>query len=322
MPLLLYGTLSFTIGLGMYFVGVLMVFPRYLLGLNQLLLPANEWLVWYSGMPITIGFMLALADIIFLLPIKRTREDVRCDPVKQDCITVALTAYNDEASITSAVIDFAAHPRVRRVIVVSNNSSDRTFAAAQEAGAVTVNEGTVGYGRCVRRCLEEALRFEDSELIVLCEGDMTFRAYDLDKLLVFAPHADIVNATRTVERLRQYETQLSSFIYYGNLFVGKLLEAKHVGRSTITDVGSTYKLCRRKALLTLLPCLDPSVNLEFNAHFLDQALAKGLALIECPVTFHPRVGQSKGGNSSNVRALCVGMRMIVGIVFGWSRLKR
>ena len=41
-----------------------------------------------------------------------------------------------------------------------------------------------------------------SELIVLCEGDRTFRAYDLDKLLAYAPHADIVNGTRTVERLR------------------------------------------------------------------------------------------------------------------------
>ena len=320
-PLLLYGVLSIILGLMMYFIGVLMVFPRYLLGLNKMLLPANEWLVWYSGVPIVVGFLLALADIVFLLRIKRNKQDIRFEQVNQESVTVALTAYNDEASIASAVADFAAHPRVRRVIVVSNNSNDNTFAAAKQAGAVTFDEKAVGYGHCVCRCLEEALRFEDSELIVLCEGDMTFRAYDLDKLLAFAPHADIVNGTRTVEGLRQYKTQLSTFMYYGNLFVGKLLEAKHVGRSTITDVGTTYKLCRRKALIMLLPNLVPSVNLEFNAHFLDQALAKGLALLECPVTFHQRVGRSKGGNANNVRALCVGVRMIVGIVFGWSAQK-
>jgi hypothetical protein len=66
-----------------------------------------------------------------------------------------------------------------------------------------------------------------------------------------------------VESLRQYVTQLSTFMYYGNIFVGKLLEAKHLGRSTITDVGTTYKLCRRESLLDLLPALDPAVNLEF-----------------------------------------------------------
>ena len=108
-------------------------------------------------------------------------------------------------------------------------------------------------------------------------------------------------------------------MYYGNLFVGKLLEAKHLGRGTITDVGTTYKLCRRDALVRLLPALDPRVNLEFNAHLLDRALASGLAVVECPITFHARVGVSKGGNSSNWRALQVGCRMIRGLVFGWGR---
>ena len=86
-----------------------------------------------------------------------------------------------------------------------------------------------GYGRCVHRCLTEAARLGESELIVLCEGDRTFRAYDIDKLLAYSSHGDIINGTRTVEGLREYHTQLSTFMYYGNLFVGKLLEAKHLG---------------------------------------------------------------------------------------------
>ena len=318
----MYGVLSFGLGLAMYFVGVLTVFPRFLLGLNDALLPLTEWLVWYSGVPITAGVVLALADLLLLLQTKRSAGDVRFDPVAQGPITVALTAYNDELGVGSTVRDFAAHPRVGRIIVVSNNSSDGTFAAAEQAGALTFNEPAQGYGHCVYRCLTEALRFEDSELIVLCEGDMTFRAYDIDKLLAFAPHADIVNGTRTVERLRQFSTQLSTFMYYGNLFVGKLLEAKHLGRSTITDVGTTYKLCRRVALSALLPSLDPAINLEFNAHFLDRALAAGLFVVECPITFHPRVGKSKGGNVNNRRAFGVGIRMIAGIVFGWGVLPR
>jgi hypothetical protein len=151
---------------------------------------------------------------------------------------------------------------------------------------------------------------------------MTFRAYDIDKFLAYVPHADIVTGTRTVERLRQRNTQLTTFMYYGNLFVGKLLEAKHLGKTTITDVGTTYKLCRRGALQRLLPELDPSVNLEFNAHFLDQALRQGLTLVECPITFHARVGVSKGGNLSNRRALRVGFCMMVGIVLGWRLVPR
>lgn len=313
-PLLL-GVLLCTLGLAMYVVGLLVGVPRALLGLTWLL-PLNEWLMWYSGWPMVLGIALSAADLFLLLGHKRSPvQGVRNEPASPRLV-VALTAYNDEASIATAVADFRAHPLVDEVIVVSNNSLDGTLAAAAAAGATVVNEPVPGYGHCVARCLREACARENA-LIVLCEGDCTFRAYDLDKLVAYAPHADIVNGTRTVERLRARQTQLSTFMYYGNWFVGKLLEAKHLGRATITDVGTTYKLCRRDTLVTLLPYLRPEINLEFNAHFLDVALQHGLDLVECPITFHPRVGVSKGGNVDNTRALQVGLRMMRGIVFGW-----
>ncbi len=318
-PWVLYGFLSASLGVGMYLAGVLIALLRRLLGIDAVLLPVSEWLVWYSGLPLVIGLAVAAGDLLLLVGHKRAEEEVRWRPLGDRQVTVALTAYDDEASITEAVQDFLAHPAVRRVIVVDNNSRDATGARARAAGALTFLETRQGYGWCVYRCLTEALAHDDTGVIVLCEGDRTFRAYDIDKLLAYAPHADIVNGTRTVERLRQRHTQLTSFMYYGNLFVGKLLEAKHVGRSTITDVGTTYKLLHRDALHGLLPRLNPAINLEFNAHLLDSALAEGLVLVECPITFHARVGVSKGGNVSDLRAMKVGLRMMGGIVFGWPR---
>jgi len=316
-PFLLYGTLLFCIGICGFLLGVLLVFPRYLLGLHELLDPVASWLVWYSGVPCVLGLLLAALDLLVLLRRKKPNVPVRNEPMINRKLTVALTAYNDQESIAESVRDFLAHPLVERVIVVSNNSKDETFARAKEAGAITFDELQPGYGRCVFRCLTEATQFEDVDLVVLCEGDLTFRAYDIEKLIAYVPHADIVNGTRTVEPLRQYVTQLSTFMFYGNIFVGKLLEAKYLGRGTITDVGTTYKLCRREALVRLLPHLNPAINLEFNAHFLDTALQRDLVLVECPITFHARVGVSKGGNVNNWRGLQVGLRMIAGIVLGW-----
>jgi len=106
-------------------------------------------------------------------------------------------------------------------------------------------------------------------------------------------------------------------MYYGNFFVGKLLEAKHVGRGTFTDVGTTYKLLRREAIVRVLAATTPRVNLEFNCHFLDRALGLGERIVECPITFYSRVGESKGGNVSDRRALKVGMRMIWGLYTNW-----
>jgi hypothetical protein len=316
-PLLMYGILLACLGMTMYLFGVVLAVPRNLLGGGERFLAFNEWIVWYSGVPLMLGLCLALVDLFLLFRHKRSpRLEVRHDPIANPRLVVALTAYDDEASIGDAVRDFRSHPLVDEVIVVSNNSRDNTLERARSAGASAVNEPQQGYGRCVYRCFQEAIA-RGNELIVLAEGDRTFRSYDLDKFLAYAPHADIVCGTRTVERLRAQVTQLSTFMYYGNLFVGKLLEAKHLGRSTITDVGTTYKLCRRDALIALMPELEPAVGLQFNAHFLDVALDQGYDIVECPITFHPRVGISKGGNLSNRRALKVGLRMLLGIVWSW-----
>jgi glycosyltransferase involved in cell wall biosynthesis len=317
----LYGVLLFCAGIVMFLSGVALALPVHLFGLTGLR-PFCEWIVWYSGVPIMAGVLLSQTDVLLLFRFKRRTGNVRFDPIGDPHVTVVLTAYNDEASIGDAVRDFSAHPLVKRVIVVSNHSTDGTLARALEAGAIALDEPLPGYGRCVYRCLNEGLRYTDTDFVLLCEGDQTFRAYDIDKFLAFAPHADIVNGTRIVEQLRDSQTQLSTFIFYGNFFAGKLLEAKHLGKGTFTDVGTTYKLCRATALHVLLPRLNPAVNLEFNAHFLDTALLTNLEVVECPITFHQRVGVSKGGNVNNRRALAVGMRMIRGLVFGWKKAGR
>jgi hypothetical protein len=44
-------------------------------------------------------------------------------------------------------------------------------------------------------------------------------------------------------------------------------------------------LCRNAALERFFPLVNPTVNLEFNAHLPDAALGSGFESIECPVTF-------------------------------------
>ena len=276
-------------------------------------------ILWYSGIMMVIGLILILTDLFVLLPNKRPRREILWNPPANMNLTVVLTAYNDEPSIGLAVEDFRSHPKVKRVIVVDNNSEDRTVAVAGQYGAQVVHEPLRGYGSCVWRALQEGSRCTDTELTLLCEGDMTFRSYDIEKFLAYLPHVDIVSGTRISEQLRAHRTQLTTFMYYGNFFAGKLLELKHLGRGTFTDVGTTYKLCRNTALQHILPLLNPGINLEFNAHFLDTALESGTTVVECPVTFHNRIGISKGGNASNRLALKVGIRMITGIIIGWRK---
>ena len=315
--LALLGFIFFIFAVFTYGLGVFVAIPRRLFFAGNVeLLQINESIVWYSGIPLLIGISLILFDLFFLFPKKRKNKFVTYNDTKTLSITVALTAYNDEESIAKAIADFKSHPLVKRVIVVSNNSKDRTILFAQNSGALVFNEEAQGYGSCVYRALAEAVKFDDTNFTILCEGDMTFRAYDIDKFVAYIPHADIVNGTRISESLRDKDTQLSTFSFYGNFFVAKLLELKHLGNSTFTDVGTTYKICRNEKLKKIIPALNPHINLEFNPYFLDIALKNDLIVIECPITFHKRIGLSKGA-SSNFKALKIGIRMIKGILFDW-----
>jgi hypothetical protein len=313
----LYGFLLVTIAFTTYFLGVIVGPLRLLLFDPPLFRRINAEVVWYSGIPMVIGVTLICWDLFFNVQPLRRWKSIRHDPPRNTRLTVVLTAYNDEKSIAGSVKDFRAHPLVQRVIVISNNSTDKTMELAEQAGAIVFNEPRQGYGACVHRALRQALTFEDTELTVLCEGDLTFRAFDLDKFLAYIPHADIVNGSRIVEQLQDRDTQLSMYMHYGNLFAGKVLELKHLGRISLTDVGTTYKMCRNSALRRLLDRLDPKINLEFNAYFLDTALKNGLRILECPVSFHPRVGTSKGGNVNNEIATRLGLKMLLGIFVDW-----
>lgn len=313
-PLAMWGAISVSVALLTYVTGVLMALVQRLAGLDQ---EISRTLLWVSGMPLVVGLALILVDVLVLAPQRRQGRCVLDDPIHNPKITVVLTAFNDAASIGQSVDDFLAHPLVTRVLVIDNNSDDATSEVAKERGAIVHLERRPGYGRCVHRALTEASCYTDTNLVALCEGDMTFRAGDLDKLVPYSRHAHVVNGTRIVEQLRSPETQLTSFMFYGNFVVAKALELKHLGRGTISDVGTTYKICRPEYLREALSSLDPGVNLEFNAHFLDRVLGSEFRLVEAPVTFHPRVGESKGGNTSNGRAALVGLRMMSGILLGW-----
>jgi glycosyltransferase involved in cell wall biosynthesis len=310
----MWGAIVVGVALAMYLTGVVLAASQRLLGLPQAL---SEVLVWASGAPLLAGLAAIVADAVLLAPRRRAGRDLFDEPVADLRVTAVLTAYNDELSIGEAVDDFLAHPLVSRVLVIDNNSTDATSAVASAHGAIVHRELKPGYGQCVFRALTEASSFTDTHLVALCEGDMTFRARDLGKLTAYMAHAHVVNGTRIVEQLRSPDTQLTTFMFYGNFLAAKLLELKHLGRGTLSDVGTTYKVVRSETLRQRLGLFDPYVNLEFNAHFLDRVLGSDLRLVEAPVTFYPRIGESKGGNTSNMRAMKVGLRMLLGIVFGW-----
>ena len=68
-------------------------------------------------------------------------------------ISVVLPAYNEEQYIRAAVEDFLSTGMVDEVVVVDNNSRDRTAEEAGRTPARIVRETAQGYGHALRRGL-------------------------------------------------------------------------------------------------------------------------------------------------------------------------
>src|SRR4051812_3295639 len=116
-PFLLWGVFLIVVGSTMYLGGLLFSLFRIALALGPGARRWNEAVVWYSGLPTSLGLALSALDLFVVLPRKRRvprwveGEGDMTEAVRAG-ITVALTAYNDEGSIGEAVADFRAHPGV------------------------------------------------------------------------------------------------------------------------------------------------------------------------------------------------------------------
>jgi hypothetical protein len=222
-------------------------------------------------------------------------------------VHVGLTAWNDEDAIADAVKEFKACPDVHKVIVVENNSSDNTKQAAIDAGADDViTEMVPGYGSCCQRTLKETA--QGADVVVLCEGDMTFSAADVKKLLAYLENGDLVLGTRATQELRDTDTQMDWLINPANQVCAKLVQTRFWG-TRLTDMGCTYRAMRVPSYEKLKDKLHVLGN-HFSPHMFIEALKLRQRVIEIPVSFRKRVGLSKGVGSNKTKAASVAMKML------------
>ena len=202
-------------------------------------------------------------------------------------VSVVFPAYNEEAGISDAVETFLAVDPVDEVVVVDNNSRDRTAELASAAGARVVEETRQGYGYALQRGLAEA----SGDLIILAEPDGTFSAGDVHKLLAYAGDAELVLGTRTTRELIWEEANMGWFLRWGNWIVAKLLELLY-DTPSLSDVGCTLRLVRRDALERFRSQLTVG-----SSHFLPEmvvlARLNGVSMLEVPVNYRARKGESK-----------------------------
>ncbi len=202
-------------------------------------------------------------------------------------VSVVLPAYNEAGYIRPAVDDFFVPDIVDEVIVVDNNSRDATAAEARQTRARVVQESRQGYGYALQRGIHEAT----GDIVILAEPDGTFIGRDILKLLAYADDFDMVCGTRTTRELVWDQANMGWFLRMGNWTVAKMIQFLYGGPS-LSDCGCTLRLTHRAALDQIRG--DLTVG---GSHFLPEmvilALKRRLKVIEVPVNYRGRVGESK-----------------------------
>ncbi|MFC0400932.1 glycosyltransferase [Paraburkholderia rhizosphaerae] len=140
-------------------------------------------------------------------------------------VAVLIPCYNEEATINAVVSEFAIQLPDARIYVFDNNSSDDTFARAQQAGATVRRVAYQGKGNVVRRMFADV----DADIYVLVDGDGTYDATDapgfiarlIDEDLDMVVGARISNQEQAYRRGHRFGnvmlTQFASRIF-GNSF--------------------------------------------------------------------------------------------------------
>jgi len=135
---------------------------------------------------------------------------------KSISITVIIPCLNEEQGIERilrAMPDF-----VDEVVVVDNNSTDRTSDVAASLGAKVVREEVRGYGRAYKRGFADAT----SDVIITLDGDHSYPVDALSYLIEAFRHleVDFLNASRFPVRDSQAMSLKNKF---GNLILSMVM---------------------------------------------------------------------------------------------------
>lgn len=230
-------------------------------------------------------------------------------------VSVVIPTYNEAESIAGVINDFFTTGFVDEVVAVNNNALGNTAQEIQKTKARHIKETqNQGYGHAIMRGLNEAI----GDLIVITEADGTFLAKDIEKLLSYSGEFEAVLGTRT-SRAAIWSGAFMPFpVRFGNWLWAKVIEVLFNG-PVLTDVGCTYKLLSRSALESIKPLFGRSTgDGTFSPELMIWLLQKKVKMIEIPVIFKERVGESMY-TGSTWRAAKLGFKMLPKIINYWVR---
>lgn len=198
---------------------------------------------------------------------------------------VVIPAFNEEESI-GLVLDGLPKERLLEVIVVNNNSTDKTAEMAINHGAKVILEERMGYGQACLSGIELAYTY-DPKIIAFIDGDFSDFPKELSDLLAEVDKgADMVIGSRT--RGKAEPGALLPQAIFGNWLATTLMRLFFSGLP-FTDLGP-FRAIRTEKLKEIKMA---DTNFGWTVEMQVKALIHKLNCSEISVGYKKRIGVSK-----------------------------
>jgi len=186
------------------------------------------------------------------------------------CITKAKSAFKKEN-----ISDY-------EIIVVDNNSSDKSVKIAKTLGVKIISEKTQGYGAALKRGFEES----KGEYVLMCDADNTYDLRELQKFLKFK-NKDVVIGNRFNKKMEKGAmTFMHKFV--GNPLFSSI--SKLFFRIPCSDTHCGFRMIKKDSLKKL----DlQSSGMEIASEMLIKAQKNNMSIKEVDITYSKRIGDSK-----------------------------
>jgi len=201
-------------------------------------------------------------------------------------IKVIIPAFNEQDSITNVIKDIPYI--VDEIIVVSNNSNDKTEENAKKAGATVLVENRRGYGYACLKGMEYIFKQEvKPTIIVFLDGDYSDYPEELTQIIapIINNDIDFVIGSR-VKRLREQGSMTPQQIF-GNWLATFLMRVFF--KASFTDLGPFRAIKYEKLLQLNMQDKTYGWTVEMQL----KVLKHKLSYIEIPVKYRNRIGISK-----------------------------
>ncbi|MFD2566468.1 glycosyltransferase family 2 protein [Pseudotenacibaculum haliotis] len=224
-------------------------------------------------------------------------------------IKVIIPAYNEEDSITNVVNDIPSI--VNEIIVVSNNSTDKTEENAAKAGATVLQEPRRGYGYACLKGMEHIYnQVNKPDIVVFLDGDYSDYPEQLTELIdpIIHEDMDFVIGAR-VKELREPGSMTPQQVF-GNWLATFLM--KLFFRAKFSDLGPFRAITYDKLLALEMEDKTYGWTVEMQL----KAIKQKLKYKEIPVKYRNRIGVSKV--SGTVKGTIMAGFKILGWIFKYS----